>query len=182
MWRYIIIKHCNRFFSLLFLFLFFSLETCGCLINLCNLLYMHDYREDELWRGLIGLRSRLKSYVSSRDILFFRWFSFREILLSIPKGKTFPSAVRCSPRNFNTQLCFSNENSFFRISTMQLVKLASEWQMRGETLELTNVMLLYLSKWMLCVVVILLHDGPSSGHVRKHSQATRGVPRSMACI
>lgn len=71
---------------------------------------------------------------------------------------------------------------FFRISTMQLVKLASEWQMRGETLELTNVMLLYLSKWMLCVVLILLHDGPSSGHVRKHSQATRGVPRSMACI
>lgn len=95
---------------------------------------------------------------------------------------TFLSAVRCSPRNFNTQLCFSNENSFFRISTMQLVKLASEWQMRGETLELTNVMLLYLSKWMLCVVVILLHDGPSAGHVRKHSQATRGVPRSMACI
>lgn len=124
----------------------------------------------------------IKSYVSSRDILFFRWFSFREILLSIPKGKTFLSAVRCSPRNFNTQLCFSNENSFFRISTMQLVKLASEWQMRGETLELTNVMLLYLSKRMLCVVVILLHDGPSSGHVRKHSQATRGVPRSMACI
>lgn len=113
---------------------------------------------------------------------FFRWFSFREILLSIPKGKTFLSAVRCSPRNFNTQLCFSNENNFFSISTMQLVKLASEWQMRGETLELTNVMLLYLSKWMLCVVVILLHDGPSSGHVRKHSQATRGVPRSMACI
>lgn len=35
---------------------------------------------------------------------------------------------------------------------------------------------------ILCVVVILLHDGPSSGHVQKHSQAMRGVPRSMACI
>lgn len=112
---------------------------------------------------------------------FFVDFHLEKFYCLSPKAK-FLSAVRCSPRNFNTQLCFSNENSFFRISTMQLVKLASEWQMRGETLELTNVMLLYLSKWMLCVVVILLHDGPSSGHVRKHSQATRGVPRSMACI
>lgn len=40
--------------------------------------------------------------------------------------------------------------------------------MRGEILELINVMFLYFSKWMLCVVVILLYDGFSVGYVWKY--------------